>query len=203
MIFSPLFHAGAGPLERIGGFARLSDVPFRLLGVVADPHQAAGLTGHTFAHYAASGTDVTLVCAGARDWRGTAQLPAVRGLGVRDLVLLDYDLHELTADGLVDVFADVMAGVRPHVVVADSQPAIREAVTSAFSRVRRAAGGTSALPAKLYCRLSGSSPLVRVTTAIAIATTATRNRVARTSTRRSTSPPNHPNCLFGPIPTHG
>jgi len=149
-------------------FARLSDVPFRLLGVVADPHQAAGLTGHTFAHYAASGTDVTLVCAGARDWRGTAQLPAVRGLGVRDLVLLDYDLHELTADGLVDVFADVMAGVRPHVVVADSQPAIREAVTSAFSRVRRAAGGSSALPAKLYYRLSGSSPLVSVTTAIAI-----------------------------------
>ena len=149
-------------------FARLSDVPFRLLGVVADPHQAAGLTGHTFAHYAASGTDVTLVCAGARDWRGTAQLPAVRGLGVRDLVLLDYDLHELTADGLADVFADIMAGVRPHVVVADSQPAIREAVTSAFSRVRRAAGGSSALPAKLYYRLSGSSPLVSVTTAIAI-----------------------------------
>ena len=149
-------------------FARLSDVPFRLLGVVADPHQAAGLTGHTFAHYAASGTDVTLVCAGARDWRGTAQLPAVRGLGVRDLVLLDYDLHELTADGLVDVFADVMAGVRPHVVVADSQPAIREAVTSAFSRVRRTAGGSSALPAKLYYRLSGSSPLVSVTTAIDI-----------------------------------
>ena len=42
-------------------------------------------------------------------------------------------------------------------------------MTSAFSRVRRAAGGTSALPAKLYCRLSGSSPLVSVTTAIAIA----------------------------------
>ena len=144
-------------------------MPFRLLGVVADPNQAAGLTGHTFAHYAASGTDITLVCAGGREWPGTAQLRAVRGLGVRDLVLLDYDLHELTADGLADVFADIMAGVRPHVVVADSQPAIREAVTSAFSRVRRAAGGTSALPAKLYCRLSGSSPLVSVTTAIAIA----------------------------------
>jgi LmbE family N-acetylglucosaminyl deacetylase len=143
-------------------------VPFRLLGVVADPNQAAGLTGHTFAHYAASGTDVTLVCAGGRDWRGTAQLPAVRGLGVRDLVLLDYELQELTADGLADVFADVMAGVRPHVVVADSQPAIREAVHSAFSRVRRAAGGSSALPSKLYYRLSGSSPLVSVTTAIAI-----------------------------------
>jgi len=139
-----------------------------LLGVVADPNQAADLTGHAFAHYAASGTDVTLVCAGGRGWRGTAQLPAVRGLGVRDLVLLDYDTRELTADGLADVFADVMASVRPHVVVADSQPAIRDAVASAFSRVRRAAGGSSALPAKLYYRLSGSSPLVSVTTAVAI-----------------------------------
>ena len=139
-----------------------------MLGVVADPNQAADLTGHAFAHYAASGIDVTLVCAGGREWRGTAQLAAVRGLGVRDLVLLDYDMRELTAEGLADVFADVMAGVRPHVVVADSQPAIREAVTSAFSRVRRAAGGSSALPAKLYYRLSGSSPLVSVTTAIAI-----------------------------------
>jgi len=147
---------------------RLSDVPFRLLGVVADPNQAADLTGHAFAHYAASGTDVTLVCAGGRDWRGTERLPAMRRLGVRDLVLLDYDLREQKADGLADVFADVMAGFRPHVVVADSQPAIREAVASAFSRVRRATGGSSALPAKLYFRLSGSSPLVSVTTAIAI-----------------------------------
>ncbi len=149
-------------------FARLSDVPFRLLGVVADPNQAASLTGHAFAHYAASGIDVTLVCAGGRDWRGTAQLPAVRHLGVRDLVLLDYHPRELTADGLADILADVMRGVRPHVVVAESQGAIGEAVTSAFSRVRRAAGGSSALPAKLYYRLSGSSPLVSVTTAIAI-----------------------------------
>ena len=135
-------------------------MPFRLLGVVADPNQAADLTGHAFAHYAASGTDITLLCAGGRDWRGAEQLPAVGRLGVRDLVLLDYEVRELTAE--------VMAGVRPHVVVADSQPAIREAVTSAFSRVRRAAGGSSALPAKLYYRLSGSSPLVSVTTAIAI-----------------------------------
>ena len=147
---------------------RLSDVPFRLLGVVADPNQAADLTGHAFAHYAASGTDVTLVCAGGRDWRGTERLPAMRRLGVHDLVLLDYDLREQKADGLADVFADVMAGFRPHVVVADSQPAIREAVASAFSRVRRGTGGSSALPAKLYFRLSGSSPLVSVTTAIAI-----------------------------------
>ncbi len=200
-ITSPLFHAGAGPLlsprfftpergpfERIGVRARLSDVPFRLLGVVADPNQAADLTGHAFAHYAASGTDITLLCATGRDWYGAEQLPTVRRLGVRDLVLLDYDLGELAADALTDVFADVMACVRPHVVVADSQlpireavasafsrvrrasgGSIREAVASAFSRVRRASGGSSALPAKLYYRLSGSSPLVSVTTAVAIA----------------------------------
>ncbi len=143
-------------------------MPFRLLGVVADPNQAADLTGHAFAHYAASDTDITLLCAGGREWRGSAQLPAVRGLGVCDLVLLDYDVSELTADGLADVFADVMAAVRPHVVVADGAPPIREAVASAFSRVRRAAGGSSALPAKLYYRLAGSSPLVSVTTAIAV-----------------------------------
>ena len=148
---------------------RLSDVPFRLLGVVADPNQAADLAGHAFAHYAASGTDVTLVCAGGREWRGGDQLPAVRRLGVRDLVLLDYDPRELTAVVLEDVFADVIAGVRPHVVVADGvQPAIREAIASAFTRVRRAAGGSAALPAKLYYRVPGSSPLVTVTTAIAI-----------------------------------
>jgi LmbE family N-acetylglucosaminyl deacetylase len=138
-----------------------------LLGVVADPNQAADLTGDAFAHYAASGTEVTLVCAGGRDWRGSAHLPAVRRLGVHDLVLLDYDVRELSAVLLEDVVVDVMAGVRPHVVVADgTRPAIREAVTSAFARARRASGGSSALPAKLYYRLSGSSPVVSVTTAI-------------------------------------
>jgi hypothetical protein len=144
-------------------------VPFRLLGVVADPNQAADLTGHTFAQYAASGIDVTLVCAGGRAWRATDHLPEVRQLGVRALVLLDYDVRELTAVALEEVFADIMTGAHPHVVVADgTQAAIREAVASAFRRVRRAAGGSSALPAKLYYRRSGSSPLVTVTTSIAI-----------------------------------
>jgi hypothetical protein len=143
-------------------------VPFRLLGVVADPNQAADLCGTTFAHYAASGTDVTLVCAGARDWRAAEHLPALRRLGVRDLMLLDYKPSELTAGVLEDVLADVMAGVRPHVVVADAtQPAIKDAVAWAFSRVRRTAGGSSALPAKLYYRTSSISPLVSVTTSIA------------------------------------
>jgi len=144
-------------------------VPFRLLGVVADPNRAADLAGHAFAPYAASGTAVTLLCAAGRDWRGTDNLPAMRRLGMHDLVLLDYDVRELTVVVLEDLLADVMTGIRPHVVVADgTRPAIREAVTSAFARVRRAAGGSSALPAKLYYRLSGSSPLVRVTTSIAV-----------------------------------
>jgi hypothetical protein len=148
--------------------ARLSDVPFRLLGVVADPGQAADLCGQAFAHYAASGTDVTLVCAGARDWRGTEQLPAVRRLGVRDLVLLDYHPRELTAALLEDLLADVITSVRPHVVVADGTPAVKEAASSAFFRVRRAEGGSAALPAKLYYRPSSSSPLVSVTSSVAV-----------------------------------
>jgi LmbE family N-acetylglucosaminyl deacetylase len=117
-------------------------VPFRLLGVVADPNHAGDLCGRAFAHYAASGTDVTLVCSAAHDWNATDRKPALRELGVRDLVLLDYGLSELTAGTLGDLLADVIASVRPHVVVADgTQPAIRDAAASAFSRVRRAAGG--------------------------------------------------------------
>lgn len=144
-------------------------MPFRLLGVVADPNRAADLAGHAFAPYAASGTAVTLVCAAGRDWGGTGHLTAMRRLGVRDVVLLDYDVRELTGVVLQDLLADVMTGMRPHVVVADgTQPAIQEAVTSACARVRRAAGGSSALPAKLYYRLSGSSSLIRVTTSIAV-----------------------------------
>jgi hypothetical protein len=143
-------------------------VPFRLLGVVADPSQAADLCGHAFAHYAASGTDVTLVCVGARDWRREDQLPAVRRLGVRDLVLLDYNPRELTSPAFEDLLADVIASVRPHVVVADGSPAVNDAASSAFSRVRRAAGGSLALPAKFYYRPSSSSPLVSVTTSIAV-----------------------------------
>jgi hypothetical protein len=144
-------------------------VPFRLLGVVADPEQASNLCGDAFAGYAASGTDVSLVCAAAQGWSGTDQKPAVRRLGVRDLVLLDYRSSELTAATLEDLLADVMASIRPHVVVADgTQPAIRDAVTAAFSRVRRMAGGSSALPAKLYYRWSSASPLISVTTSIAV-----------------------------------
>src|SRR5205814_7697211 len=40
-----------GTTERIGARGRLSDVPFRLLGFVADPSQASNLCGRAFAHY--------------------------------------------------------------------------------------------------------------------------------------------------------
>ena len=144
-------------------------MPFRLLGVVADPNQATDFCGHTFAHYAASGTDVTLVCAAARDWNTGNRRSAFRQLGVRDLVLLDFRSNELTAADLEDLLVDIMASVRPHVVIADgSQPAVKAATLSAFSRVRGAAGGSSALPAKLYYRSPGGSPLVSVTTSITV-----------------------------------
>lgn len=148
-------------------------MPFRLLGFAADPENASDLCGHAFGRYAASGTAITLVCAAARGWSGADHARAAHQLGVRDLVLLDYRLSELTAAGLEDVFTDVLASVRPHVVVADgSVAAVRDAATSAFSRIRRAAGGSAALPAKLYYRPSAGTASVAVTTAIAIATLA-------------------------------
>lgn len=144
-------------------------MPFRLLGVVTDPNQAADFCGRTLARYAASGTDVTLVCAAARDWNTGDRRSAFRQLGVRDLVLLDFQSNELAAAGLEDLLVDVMASVRPHVVIADgTQPAVKAATLSAFSRARRAAGGSFALPAKLYYRSPGGSPLVSVTTSIAV-----------------------------------
>jgi hypothetical protein len=139
-----------------------------MLGVVADPNQAAELCGHTVALYAASGTDVTLVCAAARD-RGGADLKAtVHRLGVRHLVLLDYTEADLSAATLEGLLADLMAGLRPHIVVADgTRDVVRAATSAAFSQVRRTAGGSSALPAKLYYRSPGDSAVVSVTTSIA------------------------------------
>jgi hypothetical protein len=149
-------------------------VPFRLLGFAADPDKASNLCGGTFARYAAAGTEVTLVCAAARDWSGIHRAPIASQLGAGNLVLLDYHLNELAAAGLEDLFADLIRSVRPHVVVAEtSDAAVREATSSAFSTVRRMAGGSAALPAKLYFRPSGNPGSVAVTTAIAAAPTAT------------------------------
>jgi GlcNAc-PI de-N-acetylase len=141
-------------------------VPFRLLGVVAHPEDTAALGGQTFARYAASGTEITLVCAvppqASADFR-----QAAGGLGIKDLVLLDYGRDELVTADLEDVVADLMASVRPHVVVADGRPApVREATGGAFLRARRAAGGSSALPAKLYHRPQAGT--IAITTSIAV-----------------------------------
>jgi hypothetical protein len=144
-------------------------VPFRLLGFAADPDKASNLCGGTFARYAAAGAEVTLVCAAAREWSGSDRAPIARQLGAGNLILLDYQVSELTAAGLEDVFADVMRSVRPHVVVSEgSHAVVRDATTSAFSMVRRMAGGSAALPAKLYVRPSGAPGGVAVTTAIAV-----------------------------------
>jgi hypothetical protein len=152
---------------------RYPDVPFRLLGFAADPDQASNLCGGTFARYAAAGTEVTLVCAAARGWSRDDRAPVARQLGAGDLILLDYQLSELAAASLDDVFADVMRSVRPHVVVAEgSHAVVRQATTSAFSTVRRMAGGSAALPAKLYVRPSGAPGGVAVTTAITLGTAA-------------------------------
>jgi LmbE family N-acetylglucosaminyl deacetylase len=146
------------------------DVPFRLLGFAADPDKASTLCGGTFARYAAAGTEVTLVCAGPGERNGADHAAIARQLGAGNLVLLDYRLNELSGAALEAIFADVIQSVRPHVVVAEgSHSGIREATTSAFSTVRRRAGGSAALPAKLYIRASGAPGSVAVTTAIAVA----------------------------------
>jgi hypothetical protein len=144
-------------------------VPFRLLGFATDPGKASSLCGGTFARYAAAGAEVTLVCAAAHDRGGSDLVPFARKLGAGNLILLDYQPSELTAAGLEGVFADVMRSVRAHVVVAEgSDGAVREATSSAFSTARRMAGGSAALPAKLYLRPSGAPGSVAVTTAIGV-----------------------------------
>jgi LmbE family N-acetylglucosaminyl deacetylase len=144
-------------------------VPFRLLGLAADPNKAGALCGQTFPRYAAAGTEITLVCAAGRGWNGPDRRPAARRWGVQDLVLLDYGLDELSADQLEAVFGDLMASVRPHVVVADAtHPAVHEASAGAFDRQRRSSQGSAALPAKLYYRWSNARAVVSVTTSIAV-----------------------------------
>ena len=126
-------------------------MPFRLLGLAAAPDHVRDLCGQAFPRYAASGAEITLVCAASRGERATDLRPAVRALGVRDLVLLDYD------------------SVRPHVVVADGQQqAVRDAAATAFSQSRSADSGSAALPAKLYYRAFGATPAVELTTAVAV-----------------------------------
>src|SRR5690348_3665401 len=83
--------------ESIDERDRLPGVPFRLLGFAADPGKASNLCGATFARYSAAGTEVTLVCAAAHDWTASDRPPIARQLGAGSLVLLDYQLADLTA----------------------------------------------------------------------------------------------------------
>ena len=148
-------------------------MPFRLLGFAVDPDKASNLCGGTFARYAAAGAEITLVCAAARGRGGIDQTRLAHQVGRANLVLLDYQLSELPAAPLADVFVDVVRSVRPHVVVAEgSDAAVTEATTSAFSAVRRTAGGSAALPAKLYLRPYGIQGSAAVTTAISVGTAA-------------------------------
>lgn len=134
--------------------------------MVVDPDQAGTLCGHTFAHYAASGVEVALVCASGLGW-DSRRVEDLRHLGVRDVVLLDYPKHDLSSDDLESALADVMTGMRPHVVVVDRHEALDGVATAAFRRARRG-GGSSILPAKLYVQASSDSP-VPVTTRVGIA----------------------------------
>ena len=144
-------------------------MPFRLLGLVADPDRVGDIFGRAFAHYAALGTEITLVCAAGHDANVAQLKTSVRALGVHDVVLLDFRADELSANDLEAVFADIMTCVQPHVVVADSADSgINEAAARAFTRVHQTVGGSAALPAKLYVRIPGSAPSIGVTSAVPI-----------------------------------
>lgn len=126
-------------------------MPFRLLGLAVDPSRAGELCGHSFAYYAASGVDVTLGCL-----LGADQRPPLRDLdqlGIRNLALLGFQRDELSTAELEPVLTDLIAGLRPHVVVADgSDEALARAAQTAFTVARQGVNGTAALPAKLYLR---------------------------------------------------
>jgi hypothetical protein len=133
--------------------------------MVVDPDQAGTLCGHTFARYAASGVEVALACASSTGWE-PRRVQAVRRLGVHDVVLLDYPKRELSSPDLERALADVMTGMRPHVVVVERQEALAGVATAAFKLARRG-GGSKGLPAKLYLRASLGSP-IPVTTRVGV-----------------------------------
>lgn len=140
-------------------------MPFRLLGLAVDPSRAGELCGHSFSHYAASGVDVTLGCL-----LGADRPPALRdldGLGIRNLALLGFQRDELAPAELEPVLTDLIAGLRPHVVVADgSHQGLAQAAQAAFAAARQRSGGTGALPAKLYLRSFGPDRPYEITSAV-------------------------------------
>ena len=144
-------------------------MPYRLLGLVADPDQVGDVCGRAFTQYAASGTEVTLVCASAGDVASSPLRDSARALGVRGMVLLDFRPEELSAAALEPVLADIMISLQPHIVVAGgASSAVKDAAVGALNRTRQVVGGSAALPAKLYFRLSAGAPGVGVTSAIAV-----------------------------------
>ncbi|HEY9288292.1 MAG TPA: hypothetical protein VIT43_09750 [Candidatus Dormibacteraeota bacterium] len=141
-------------------------MPFRLLGLAVDPSRAGELCGHSFAYYAASGVDVTLACL----LGGAEQPPSLRELnrlGIRNLALLGFLQEEVSTPELEPVLTDLIAGLRPHVVVADgSHEGLAQAVPAAFTGARRRVGGTGALPAKLYLRAFPADRPDEITSAV-------------------------------------
>lgn len=132
-----------------------------------DLQQAGEICGKTFSRYAVGGTEITLACMASPDTSAGLTREVVRALGVRELVLLDYQQAELDTDSPRAALVDLMLAIRPHVVVsgAASEP-LKAAATQAFLAARERQG-SSALPAKLYYR-SGSLPVAELTTAIGI-----------------------------------
>jgi LmbE family N-acetylglucosaminyl deacetylase len=140
-------------------------VPFRLLGLVVDPSRAGELCGHSFAYYASVGVEVTLACLVSGD--EPPPLGDLDRLGIRNLAMLGFDSSELTAAELEPVLCDLIAGLLPHVVVADSShEGLAQATASAFKAARHRVGGTGALPAKLYVRSFAPARPHEVTSAV-------------------------------------
>lgn len=143
-------------------------MPFRLLGLAVDPSRAGELCGHSFAYYASAGVDVTLACLLTGD--GQPPLGELQRLGVRNLALLGFRPGELSPEEVEPALSDVMAAIRPHIVVADGiDDGLAHAAERAFAAVRRRVGGTGALPAKLYLRSDGGDRPHQVTSAVTAA----------------------------------
>lgn len=91
----------------------------RLLGLFAHPDDQGLLCGGTIARYAEGGADVISVLAAPGDGLNRSGFrSAARRLGVRDVVLLDYQPGELIDDGELDrVCGDLLRSLRPDVVI--------------------------------------------------------------------------------------
>ena len=141
-------------------------MPFRLLGLAVDPSRAGELCGHSFAYYASSGVEVTLACLLAADHQ--PRLADLHRLGIQNLALLGFQPEELSRAELEPALTDLIAGLHPHVVVADgSHEGLAQAVPAAFAAARHRVQGTAVLPAKLYLRSFAADRPYEITSAVA------------------------------------